>query len=815
MMKRIIYSTLLVSLVVSLAACEDKSIPGIPDDDVARVDNLPVNFEISIGDVVSSRSVEGAKTEFSAGDSVSGKGPDVIHVQSTYQLKDGSSVTRYCAMEYTEEGTWTPMGEGFFSWPNDATSGTFTAYYIPELTGSLTGNVDDSGAAKVTQIAFSDIYDGGDPLRADDEGVRYGHTVKLEFRHILTRLTLIELAAGLDDHLAFSIDPETAARENKSQFYNGYEIKLGAEANGDPKIEFGYVSIPSQLSPSGRRGMYIKSPTVRVRDRVTREETSEAGFFLAPNRRYNAFDIYFSNGDRYLSYVNSDPNDRDRLLEENNRYYFNVRKSAGVTVSTPPQERWDESDDFTTVVDAEGFLRAVNTNSAYSEYDPEKQETVEILEATTNPSGTLLKRNIRFKTPYYHVFPHPSPDPDKEGTSEPYDFVPSLGSDNVFDGGYHYIKDLACPLFFQNNGTIKNVGFSGVDIGGDTYGPWESSMNFYKEKNENTQYVNAPYAYQYTGAIVTYNNGTVQNIRVKDIKVQVGIHATSPVNADQETHNVGSLFGVNYTTGIVEKIYLSGKIEVVVDLFPGENIVPEVIIGGIVGQNLGTMTEIEQLVDTRENVTSPTPVNIIVRNLLKGGTGAYYIGGVAGNNTGLLSEVNLPTAASQGGAITVDGTQSQGMLSYMGGIAGMAESSQGNQISSCLIASGSVTAGTTSKSGDTDAYSFTGGLVGSLHERTSVFNCTAFLNVKGSTGTGSGISRATGGAFGAILPIQSAGMLPGTMTAIAVYGDTLEGTNAGCFVGEAPLGKTWEDYKDKADVKKFPTLDYIGINADY
>ena len=822
-MKRLLYIPILVLFLGLFASCEERDI--FIDDEVERVDNLPITLNVSIDGVVSSRSVDRAKESFTAGDTITGAPADVIHVQSTFELNDGGSVTRYCAMRYTEDGTWMPIGNASFAWPNDATKGAFTAYYVYGSNGALTDNVNNGGngdgdngdndgegnvTTTTTQVLFTDIVDGQDPLRADITNVRYGHTVELKFKHILTHLTLIELAAGLDDQLIFSIDQATAAKENRNKFKNAFKISLGEDSVGDPHINFEYLSVPGRIGQSSTTGTLISAPTEKVRDKETREESSQVGFFLEPNCLYNAFSIYFSNGDLYLSYVNSNPNDRNRTLDENNRYFFNVKKSAGVTVSTPPEQRWDESEDVTTVVDAEAFLRAVNTNSGYSEYDEVKQDTVIILEATTNPVGTLLKRNIRFKNPYYHVFPHPQGDP--ETGKEAYDFVPSIGGDNVFDGGYHYIKDLACPLFYQNNGVIKNLGLSGVNIGGEKYGIWESSKNLYKDKTETDNYVSAPYEYMRTGAIVTNNNGTVQNIRVKDLTMNVGIHATE---SNQEAHNVGALFGVNNSSGLVEKVYLSGKISVTVQNYPGETLMPEVNIGGLAGQNLGIMTEIEQLVDNRDNIEKPKPVNIEVINKINGGSGAYYIGGLVGNNTGKLSDVNLPTTKADGYAVTIDSSTSRGVLSDIGGVAGKADSSQGNEISSCLIGSGMVTAGATAKYEAIDAFSYTGGIVGVLSERTHVFNCTSFCSVKGSTGNDN-VTRAAGGAFGnirAIIQSEGGGIEPGTMMSIACFGEILEGTNSGCFVGEAPEGKTWDNYQSVADVKKFPGINFVGTTT--
>ena len=328
--------------------------------------------------------------------------------------------------------------------------------------------------------------------------------------------------------------------------------------------------------------------------------------------------------------------------------------------------------------------------------------------------------------------------------------------------------------------------------------------------------MNAPYEYLRTGAIATNNFGTVQNMRIKNLSVNVGIHVTEN---NQEAHNVGGLFGVNNSSGYVEKIYLSGKIEVTVQNFPGTPSIPEVNIGGLAGQNLGTMIEIEQLVDNRETLTEkPQPVNIVVNNLLNGGSGAYYIGGLVGNNTGKLSEVSLPTTADKNYAITIDSSKSRGVLSDIGGIAGKADSSLDNEISSCLIGSGKVTAGSTAKYEYIDPYSYTGGIVGVLSERTHVFNCTSFCSVIGFTGTDNDrVAKASGGAFGnikAIMQSEDSSIVPGKMHSIAAFGEELQGANRGCFVGEAPYGKSWEeDYQNAADVRVFEGVDYIGIHT--
>lgn len=797
MMKRLIYIPIILPILLAGAASCQRADMLLPDGEVERSDNLPIRLEVSIadrtGDAPDTRSADNAKKEFFAGDEETGEPADIIHVQSTFDCETYTE-TRYCALRYAGDGVWVPEGSQNFAWPNDAVSGRFTAYYIHGSNAELTDNVGEEETAMKRR--FTDIVDGEDPLRAvtpAGEPVRYGHTVRLNFEHILANLTLIELDAGIDEDLVFRIEPGSVDVVGKKNMplKDGFEVSLADGGNGK-EIKFEYIKF------DGEEGMaMVKAPTELVRDPQTREESRQVSFFLEPDRTYDAFTIFYSNGngDRYLSYKNSNPN-LSRTLYGNNRYIFDVKKSAGVTIESRREQQWDESDEFTTVVDAGKFLQAVHSNSSYSEIDPKTGEEVLILEATTNPAGTLLQRNIIFQNPYYHVFTF---DKDNDGNPiTPYDFVPSVGSDNVFDGGFHYVKNLCCPMFYENSGVIKNLGFTDANIGGaDPNGMWTSILNYNDGK-----VTNPPYAYNRTGLIATDNHGTVQNVRVKDATVTVGIHAAD----DQEAHYVGVLFGINNSSGYVEQVYLSGDIKVVVK--NSSTTIPEVNIGGLAGQNRGTLTDIGQLVDNRPDLKEdhrPRPVKISVTNALTDVHGGYRVGGLVGDNTGRLSEVSIPTVTD---AVTVDCSGSFGVIAYVGGLVGQAASSQGNEISSCLIGSGSVTAGKTEKYQQLDARSYTGGMVGLFNERTAIFNCTSFCSVKGFSYTGSLVEVACGGVFGTI-DIYNGGTA-GKMHSIAAFGDALEGTNAGCFAGEAPYNKTWDDYKGVVDVKQIGTLPPIG-----
>lgn len=855
-MKRLIYISILMALAAGLASCHRDVLPDVVGE-VERTHDLPIQIVASIGDAniegeePSTRSVERAKKDFVYTDPENGTVGDVIHVQSEFLNKDKTQVieTRYTALQYVEEGKWEPMGNGRFAWPDDAEYGRFTAYYIHGSTGALTDYYNEDDSETATMQRFSDLVDGTDPLVSVTEEL-YGHTVTLKFEHMLTHLTIIELDAGIEDELVFTVDSKKAAEFNNAKFCNAFQIKLNSETN---KIEIEYTTVYDRLNnqqtgggqtgggdeeiegdgqtdtgdgdngqtdtgggdngqtdtgsgdgqstPSGYAAL-IKSQTVLVRDPLTRRESRQVGFFLEPGKIYDTFDILFSNHDYYIHYTNSSSQSkRGQELLANNRYTFNVKKSAGVTMATKPDQNWDESDDnFFVVVDAEAFLRAINTNSEYSEYDKDKKEWVQILEATTNPSGTLLKRNVKFANPYYHVFSYPDVKENEDGTTtEPYEFVPSVGGDNEFDGGYHYIDGMCCPLFYENSGVIKNLGLSNVTIGEDTYakGDWKSDTQYNDDKTFK------PYNYDSTGAIATRNNGTVQNIRIKNITINVEINE----NGQQESHYVGALLGEN--DGYVASIYLSGEIKINVNKSQGKE--ATINIGGLAGQNKGTIMDVDQLVDNRPEIKEGQikPVQINITNSVTDSNGRYDIGGFVGNNGGKLNGINIPTTGDGCAAVTINSSQSNGSISYIGGIVGTAGS---NEISSCLVGSGIVKAGSSVSFNDMiRANSYTGGIAGQISESVNVSNCTVFCSVVGAESS-TETQYGTGGVFGKIIASSE----KGEMTSIAAFGDTLSGTNVGCFAGEVledgnnTTDRDWENYyQERVDVKTFLNYPYI------
>lgn len=796
-------------------------LPAGIDDDVERTDNLPVSIDVAIA---ATRSVEEAKKEFEEG--------DVIHIEAKFKRSadgDGEfSYSRYGAMVYKKKeefGTtleWTPLEKtDMLSWPNDAVSGTFTAYYIYGSSGVLSDNTNESD-----NVVFSELHDGIDPLVANVKNVRYGHTIGLVFEHLLTHLSLTDLDPGVADKLLFTKyqngnkpDTETEGAE----FHNACRFVLANESNGTG-IKVVYTQVMSKAETPGGSGdgsdgngdggngsgsggnttvdkVYIAAPMEVVLDAETGVKRGRAGFFLEPGD-YEEFHVLFPNAGPYIDYENS----KSLRLEGNYRYEFSVVRSAGVTLqpTTPPEEEWDESEDpLEVIVDVEAFLRALASGKSY------EQEEKLILQPTENGVVKLLC-NIDFDYIQYTVF---------AAHDDMTEFVPDLGSGITFDGGHHYIYHTACPLFNTNNGTIKNLGIADVIASpcdnivrskhpNGRLEALESNVHYTREDLDYTggDFENKRYDLSNHGLIAMRNTGTVNNVRVRNVDMTVQINTLSAADDDSaanEGHNVGILFGRN--NGTVSEVYLSERLKLTIENYNGATIMPGVSIGGLAGENMGgaSISDICKL-DVNNKGDAYEPLKIIINNLLDGDISMFYVGGMVGNQSGKLINVQLTK-------VTVDNSKSRGVYAYLGGIAGRAVG-DGVEISLCTIG-GSVIAGTVDSHVNITAHSYTGGLAGYISESVTMQNCTSFSSVEGvgKDKESTGVKYGTGGAFGRI----GNNATQGKMVSVLAFGNALSGVSPiGTFAGVAPVGKTWSDYSDEVEVKSFADIKEIGTNEN-
>lgn len=693
---------------------------------------------------------------------------DVIHIVGTFQTKalqeNGDSVdgvtARYGALRYDgKTRQWNAVEGSKLTWPSISTKGNFYAYYISNANGLI---VDEN--TPIT-VKLSEVTPQTDPLGAPNTGdIVYGHAVNLQFQHLCSYLTLIDMEPLVSTQYFFSV-PEGDGTE--TTFSNAYSLTLvqnegdnDVALKGTPELKFEFIPLGD---PTYDNKVFIAGDTSTMETAGENDESitvSTVSYFLQPGS-YHKFNISYPasapNTYPYLNYnyENVPPNsggiDYDNTppdLEAGTTYTLTITKSPGVTIVNPPSgEGWEEDEDSYDV-EVKEFLKAVRESTNYT-----NQEGTQILEAT--PTGTKLLHNVTFKRENY------------EDYITELGFLPDILQGKVFDGNFHYIRDLGCPLFRYNYGSIINLGIKDVEINATSK---EYTYNE-EEDNNNTKDRSRH------GALCMWNrSGAVtSNVRVIDVDMTINVEYNNEEDDGNEVHNIGGVFGSN--TGSVSDLYLGGEFTIKVNGGDVQN--AEILVGGITGQNAGnaTINGVEMLDED---------FSLSIKNYCQGSLGMYQIGGIAGKSSGFISSVILSD-------ILVDSTQSSGVDSYLGGMVGSLDTSDNatGYLKDCIV-SGSILAGETMSDNVIAGQAYSGGMVG-YDNKTNVTGCRASVSVTGSTSVNPNVTYGTGGGFGRIAA-------DATFQNLIIYGAKLispgglspDGANyVGNFAGIAPA--SWEE----------------------
>lgn len=742
---RPIYSYLAgLLLILATAACSDDDLIFYGPSTYGSGPEIVFDVEIEDMEGGTRGLLEESKQSFATG--------ELIHVRAVYDCElDGvkSTKVQYGVLKYAGHGKWNAFDASHkLVWPDDAITGTFTAYYINGSNGVLTSN------AMPEKLLSSYKYDQI-PLFCEVKDAGYGYAIKLPMRRIFSYLTLTEMQEGISEQLWFTIpsDPETGL----TTLNNAFRLNFDPETF---EMTQDFVQVPNTdyKNSHGQPLVYIESHITELE--VNGEVTSATSFILQPGVIHK-FNILYPRGhDTYATYLTYQ-RDLEKLtgpegLKPNGRYIFSILKSLGVVVEQTPDDGWDD-DDPVIIIDVEKFLRAVNSGTDYYETDLNTGEDVQVLQST--PEGSRMVRNVDFQYKYYDIFT------DDAGNI----FRPNQNL--TFDGNYHYIYHMGCPLFYQNDGNIVNLGIRDASTAARPILSTEALP-----VGSGTADVS------YNGIITSRNNGNVENVRVSNVEMTVQVETTDPDEPTQEAHNVALLFGVN--RGNVYDITLAGNLNLTVENAPGVTVVPRVTIGTVAGQNLGNVSGITTIDD--DGFDSPV---ISITNRLKGDNGAYKVGGIAGSNTGWLDDIFLPQ-------LTIDATSSAGVESYLGGLVGDMPSSNSGapSISGCIVR-GEVRAGKVAPITNLYSLSYVGGIAGSFNVQGSVLNSSVSVGVVGSHTFNKDVEYAEGGAFGALT--RSVGTIEGTIQTVACYANVLEGFGyKGNFAGVVPAGFGWDHYAD-------------------
>ena len=777
MLKKLLYIICLLLCPMLIGSCQDDIFVFEPDTS----DEVPVEFNFILSPPNGSRAFTDdipVKTSFSNG--------DVIHILGTFQTKalqeDGTTVDgevkRYGALQYNATTrNWTAVSGNTLTWPSIAKSGSFEAYYVSGSNGVLT---EDN---PVFKSSLSDITPMTDPLEASDDNVIYGHAVALNFKHICANLMLTELQPMVSTVYFFNTDNVYESdTETKRVFNNGFQLQLKRDNNNQPELSFEFIQIddPDFTKSIHIAGKAMAQENIDAAGNVT--TTGKVYYFLQPGY-YPKFEITYPaqapETYNYLSYdyyaipenvagpniENVKPN-----LAANTTYTLAINKSPGVVVTVPPTGGgWDDEGEFYPLLDVESFLKAVYNSSDYAEGDEK------ILEQTAD--GSKLLRNLDFKGFNYSDF-------------RDSDFNPNVQDSKVFDGDFHYIRNLGSPLFRYNYGTIKNIGIEEVVIDGTSY------------EDQSRDFMNRH------GALCMWNRqmATISNVRVTNVNMTISVQSSQSADEDgSETHNIGCILGSN--TGIVTSLSLSGSLSLTVKPDNGNDVNSKVLIGGISGQNAaeGNINNVS---------TRGTGLQINITNSCTGLLGSYSIGGIVGVSSGLISDVTLPN-------ISIDSQNSAGVTSFIGGMAGQLAGtpSQASNLASCIVG-GSVYAGPTYIYKSLNSENFMGGIAGVVMG-VPISECRSAISVHGTNITLSNVLYGTGGAFGCIRPSETY-----SFDDIIAYGSVFQApqnsTSAdnvknyvGDFAGLVPAGQTWEnDYANHNILVRLFTNNYIGGNLE-
>lgn len=566
---------------------------------------------------------------------------DVIHVSATFTLLGGGTLNKYDCLELIG-GKWVSREESGkdtqpMLWPWDAEEATFHVYYLAHSSGILT---------EKTERLLDDLRTEADPVYAMAKDIPYGGAVKLEFTHLCTKLRISGLKEG-----------ETEFWLQKEDLKDAFSLE-----RTDESLNFQFIEASEEL----RAG---QAPRVIG----TSDGEGNAVFYLAPGD-YSNVNITYPYG---LSYLTLTEVEGLRKLEANTVYTLNIKSGSGNVDEADDEDWWPDPDDKTDDVlldpdDINGLLQAIHDGKEYVT----KNGTL-ILAADN--SGTYLLRNVDFQKN---------------------SFTPQvLPNGTVFDGKYHYIKNVSGSALFSGiNGRVSNLGIAGGIV----------------EKSDfNNMGILAP-----TASV----SAVMNNLRVKDISI---IHESSLMKED--VCNIGALVGSN--SGTIYEVKLGGNINVEIksDDAPGR-----VHVGGLVGQSSGSITNVSLLDDN-----DPVQVNVVCDCRFREESGQQriegdrYVGGLAGLSTGNVNNCRI--------SATVTAENSQGVLMYTGGLIGMLRGSDEGGAAgtatvslSSSIASGEVTGGLAFPLDNTingEGRSYTGGLVGYAYSVASITDCKSMGKV--------------------------------------------------------------------------------------
>lgn len=534
-----------------------------------------------------------------------------------------------------------------------------------------------------------------------------------------------------------------------------------------------------RLTRDGKQGLkfeWTSQPDNNNSTHIARSLNAGSGnvvtLYLEPGN-YSGAKLNYRNNRSYIT-LNSD---NLKKLEANHSYTLDITQDKGIVFDVTDDDGWSNPENPQDIYELENipaFLEAASQGKPYEEKD------TPILQSTR--TGVILLRDLDFKKK--------DPLNDKDFSNALTGLL-SLSTAVTFDADFHYIHNSVRPLFNEIQGRLYNLGINGFQIQGridtsvDKYGGLSRSVS---------------------------QSGEIGNVRINDLTLTVDLKKTDDIKA----YSIGCVAGLN--NGSISDIGVRKNISITVgNETPDDLLNDQVLVGGIIGQNGGTMTGCSDFDNTN-------PATISVTNTCKSSS-SMSTGGIVGFSNGDIDNVTL--------LVAVDASQSSGSYNYAGGMAGRLRSADNNDVNkkfTNISVNGSVKGGQGSKIANAgNGKSFTGGIAGRLFNFL-IENCNALCTVEGWQGeVSTDVRHATGGAFGCIATLNTEELVfrstwwgdqltgsPGATTGNSSNTEkTGDGNYIGTFAGIIPIHRSDEGYWGNNNVAKTVSgITFSGIQLD-
>lgn len=561
--------------------------------------------------------IEGEKTAFENG--------DIIQIVANFYCKDANSTANVlmpeesiCTMlQYQKKpsdnmGKWVnyePVpGKGKpLYWPWKSEEATFQAFYYP----GFNGFIDPEDETLPVLLDSVDIKTN--PLMTEEtDKIPYGNAIHLTFNHICTRLVLTDLedVTGGANYSRLWMENNSSIPETPNT--NAFKLRVNSETeqadNGKLSFKYSFIDVQNE-----EQKVLIGGKSATISQNNSNEKETAIIFFL-PEGNYSDVTLTRRFGRPLLNWKEVG---KLNELETGMSYIVSLDELRG-NITIDDDDDWWEDDQEPIKPEEEyfeldKFLQCIKDGVPYS-YNDENGKKIIVLEEIEE-NHLVLTQNIDFNNET---------------------FTPSqIASAITLDGNGHYFSNVNKPVFGRIEGKVHNLCFKDCEISVDL-----------KDSNE------SDYAYCRIGILANTNYGTIDNIRLSNIKIMVNSIENYGL------YEVGSLVGDSQ--GSISNIELD---KIIVETRDLDATGVTFTLGGLVGQTAKT--------GPIKNVSMYTGNTISVTNKVKIINGNSYTGGLVGLSSSSITYCNVRADVST--------EKATGTWLYTGGLVGSMRNQVGNE----------------------------------------------------------------------------------------------------------------------------------------